>query len=153
MRRRQIEWVVRSALVFCLLYAVVALPNRQEILPFFSWNLFSNAPNPISTDYSVRLIEADGLTTPLPVYFERSGLQRGGREAQGYAALQRIGQAFDQGQKRQVDTLRKAFESTYLNELTHFRYELVKRTFNIRDRVECDSCFIKTDVLATYGTR
>jgi len=153
MGRRRIEWVVRGALAFCLLYAVVALPTHDhETFPIFSWNLFSNAPNPIGTDYSVRLIGADGLTTPLPVYYERSGLQSGGQEIQGYTALQRIGHAFDQGQKRQVDTLRRAFESTYLNKLTHLRYELVRRTYNIRDRVDCDSCFLKATVLGTYGT-
>ena len=153
MRRRRIEWVVRAALVFCLLYAVVALPNRRnEKFPIFSWDLFSTAPNPTSTDYSLRLVAADGLTTPVPVYYERSGLQSGGQQIQGYTALQRIGRALDQGHKRQADTLRTAFESTYLNKLTHLRYEVVKRTFNIRDRVDCDSCFIKTTVLGTYGT-
>jgi hypothetical protein len=138
--------------VFCLLYAVVALSTDEEKFPIFSWDLFSKVPNPTSTDYSVRLIAADGLNTPLPVYYERSGLQSGGEQIQGYTALQRIGRAFGQGQKRQVDTLRKTFESTYLNELTHLRYELVRRTFNIRDRVDCDSCFTKVTVLGTYGT-
>jgi hypothetical protein len=153
MRRRRIEWVVRGALVFCLLYALVALPDRRhETFPFFSWDLFSSAPNPIGTDYSVRLIAADGLTTPLPVYYERSGLQRGGQQIQGYTALQRLGQAVDRGQTRLVATLRSAFESTYLNELTHLRYEVVRRTFNIRARVDCDSCFIDQTVLGTYGT-
>jgi hypothetical protein len=79
-------------------------------------------------------------------------LQNGGREIQGYAALQQIGRALDEGQKRQADTLRRTFESTYLSDLTHLRYELVRRTFNIRDRVDCDSCFIGATVLGTYGT-
>jgi len=152
MRRRQIEWVVRGTLVFCLLYAVVVLAVHDEKFPIFSWNLFSNAPNPIGTDYSVRVLAADGLTAPLPVYYERSGLQSGGQEIQGYAALQEIGRAFDNGDRGQANALRRTFESTYLNELTHLRYELVRRTFNIRDRVECDSCFIKATVLGTYGT-
>ena len=152
MRRRQIEWVVRAALVFCLLYAIAALPNRQQTFPLFSWNLFSSAPNPNSTDYSVRLLAADGLTTPLPVYYERSGLQSGGRQVQGYAALQRLGRAVDEGQTLQAATLRRTFESTYLNELTHLRYELVRRTFNIRVRVDCDSCFTDQTVLGTYRT-
>jgi hypothetical protein len=143
---------VRATLAFCLLYALVALPSRNERFPLFSWNLFSNASNPTGTDYSVRLVEADGLKARLPVYYERSGLQSGGREIQGYTALQRLGQAFDQGQKLRVETLRNAFESSYLNDLTHVRYELVRRTFNIRDRVDCDSCFTKETVLATYGT-
>jgi hypothetical protein len=148
---RRSEWAVRAALVFCLLYALVALPNRQtEKFPIFSWDLFSQAPNPRATDFSIRLLAADGMRTPLPVYYERSNLQQGGQEIQGFTALQRIGGAYDRGDKRRGDTLRSTFESTYLSGLKNVRYEVVKRTYNIRDRVDCDSCYSKETVLGTY---
>jgi hypothetical protein len=41
---RRSEWLVRAAVVFCVLYAVVAaLTRTDERIPFFGWSLFSES--------------------------------------------------------------------------------------------------------------
>ena len=150
---RRSEWLVRAALVFCLLYGAGAVLDRgHEVFPLFAWDLFAKVPAPHGGDFSARLIEAEGLRGTVPVYYEDSHLQPGARQIQGYYALQRLGRTLLRGDRALSTGLRKHFEGTYLAGLRHVRYEVVERTYDIRERVECRNCFTKIKVLATYTT-
>jgi hypothetical protein len=151
---RRIEWLIRAALVFCLLYAgIIAVSGRaNETFPFFAWDLFSKVPSPQGRDYSIRIDQAQGLPGPFPVYFENANLQNGAQEIQGYFALQVLGQSTEGTIKLDTVALRKNFESTYLAGLSHARYALVKRTYDIRKRVTCPTCFTGVTVLGEYTT-
>jgi hypothetical protein len=147
---RRSEWLVRAALVFCLLYGAVAVIDRgDEIFPFFAWDLFAKVPASHGRDFSVRLVEAQGLQGTVPVYYEDSHLQRGARQIQGYSALQQLGRSLIRGEARSA-ALRKHFEVTYLTGLRRVSYEVVERTYDIRKRVDCRHCFTKVEVLATF---
>ena len=84
------------------------------------------------------------------MYFESSHLQDATLEIQGYSALQQLGSSLERGDKVAADAERKAFESTYLTALPRVRYEVVKRTYDIRTRVECRECFTGETVIARY---
>jgi len=141
---------VRAALAFCLLYGAVAVLDRgHEIFPFFAWDLFAKVPASLGGDFSVRFVEAEGLQGTVPVYYEDSHLQSGAREIQGYSALQQLGRSLFRGEARS-EALRKHFEVTYLTGLRRVRYEVVERTYDIRERVDCRRCFTRIKVLATY---
>lgn len=137
--------------MFCALYAVVAVQEgRDEHFPIFNWDLFSHVPSPHGTDYSVRLLEAPGFRRPLPAYYEDLNLQPAGQEVQGYFALQELGKTLEQGDAARAEKLRRTFESTYLNTFRQARYEVVKRTYDIRARLDCRTCFADVTVLAPY---
>ncbi len=151
---RRSEWLVRTVLVFLALYGLLAVGTRNhEKFPFFAWDLFSSVPTAHSADYSARLIAADGYSRRLPVYFEQSGVTAGAQEIQGYTALQAFGKAIRSGDKTRTATLRRSFEATYFPGLTRVRYEIVRRTFDIRVRVTCLSCYTQETVVASYTTR
>ncbi len=152
---RRSEWLVRVVLVFCVVYGAIAIQDRgHEKFPFFAWDLFSTVPKQHNADYSVRILQADGLRVPLPVYFEQTQLYQPLKEGQGYHALQLLGQVTAKGDALRAAILRKRFEQTYLsNVLSHVRYQLVRRIFDIRTRVECLHCFISEKVIGTYSTR
>jgi hypothetical protein len=151
---KRVEWMVRAALVFCLLYVgIITVGGRAyEMFPFFAWDLFSKVPSPQGQDYSVRIDRAEGLPGPFPVYFENANLQTGGLEIQGYFLLQVLGKSAEGTNTRGAAILRKNFESTYLAGLSHIRYALVKRTFDIRERVACHTCFSRLTVIGRYTT-
>ena len=150
---RRIEWLARGALVFLLVYGVIiGIASRsQETFPFFSWDLFSRVPDE-GADYTVRINEAAGMPGPLPVYFEDANLQLGAQEIQGYRALQAMGKSLEEGDDMRSTVLRENFESTYLSRLSRVRYELVRRTYDIRKRVDCRTCFTGVSVIGTYTT-
>ncbi len=148
------EWLVRIALVFVLLYGVVAISDRpHEKFPFFAWDLFSTVPSPHVINYSARLISAGGYQKPFPVYYEQSGLQDPGDEIRGFSALQTLGKSIRSGNKQRSASLRTAFEATYLKGLSNVHYEIVQRSYDIRARVSCPTCFTRETVIATYTTR
>lgn len=151
---RRSEWLVRIALVFVVLYGLVAIGDRpHEKFPFFAWDLFSTVPSPNATNYSARLLSANGYEKPLPVYYEQSGLQDPGNEIRGYFALQALGKSIRSRNDTQAASLRRAFEATYLKGLSNVRYEIVQRSYDIRARVSCATCFTRETVIATYTTR
>jgi hypothetical protein len=148
------EWLIRIALVFCLVYGAIAVNDRtHEKFPFFTWDLFSQVPGTRGGDYDVRLLSAHGLKVPLPVYFEDSRLKGGAAGVQAYYALQALGRALRSGNQATANTDRKYFESTYLTGLSAVRYQVVERTYDVRTRVDCAKCFSEVRVLGTYTLR
>jgi hypothetical protein len=134
------------------LYGAGAVLDRgHEVFPFFAWDLFAKVPPSHLGDFSVRLLEANGLKGPVPVYYENSHLLSDARGIQAYFAMQEFGKSLYHGQKARAAVLRKHFELTYLTKLTRVRYEVVARVYDIRERVDCH-CFTKITVLATYTT-
>lgn len=151
---RRSEWLMRAALAFCLLYGAGAVLDRgHEVFPFFAWDLFARVPAAHGSDFSVRLVEAQGLQGRVPVWYEESHLQGDARAIQGYSALQRLGRSLSRGEQARSAALRKRFEVTYLSRLKRVRYEVVARTYDVRKRVDCRDCFTEIRVLATYTVR
>lgn len=152
--KRRSELLVRAALVFCLAYGVfVVQTHGSEKVPFFAWDLFSSVPPSKGVDYSVRIVEADGLGKSVPVYFENADLHPKSFEIQGYVALQALGKALDGNEPMRAELMRKGFEGSYLSNLGDVRYEIVRRTYDTRARVNCRDCFLDEDVRATYDSR
>ncbi len=151
---RRIEWLIRAALVFCLLYAgIITVASRaHETFPFFAWDLFSKVPSPEGRDYSVRIDQAQESSRTVPGVLREQQPGDRGAEIQGYFALQALGKSAEGTNKLGTAILRKNFESTYLGALSHARYALVRRTYDIRKRVTCATCFNDVTVLGEYTT-
>jgi hypothetical protein len=145
---------MRIVLVFLVSYGVVALRDRShEAFPFFAWNLFSSVPASRSGDYDVRILSAQGLSGRTPVYFEDAHLEPGTQVVQGYVALQSWGKFWRENQWQRAAVVRHRFASIYLRHVSHVRYQLVRRQWDIRTRVTCRSCFSHVRVLGTYTTQ
>ena len=148
---RRSEWLVRGVVVFCLLYAVLAQQTRtEEKVPFFGWSLFSEVPQPRETNYSVRLLELDGKRFDPPVYFEEAHLVDQARLVQSTRAMQGFGRAAEGTDAATAAFHAQRFKDVYLTKYQTGRYEVVKRTFDIRDRFECE-CFIEEEVVGEYS--
>jgi hypothetical protein len=146
---RRSEWLVRGLLIFCLIYGVSAWQKHPiERFPFFSWDLFSNAPDPHQTDYSIRLLDPTNL--PRNTYFEDANLQPRAQEVQALTLMKAWGQTIDANDTAGSQYIRKAFQDTYLNGVPGVRYQVVRRTFEIRKRVECPKCFDDQVVIGTF---
>ena len=143
------ERLVRVTIAFCVLYAALpVVADRQEVFPIFRWSLFSTTPDPIRAESGVRLLELDGRELSPPVYLERSGLVSGGRAAQARAAVQRLSRAVRQNDD-QLPALVAFFESTYFEQYSTGRYQVVLRRFEILERASCD-CYLSEEVLAEF---
>jgi hypothetical protein len=146
------EWIARAALAFVVAYGLIALTERpHERFPFFAFDLFTKVPPQKSADYDVRIIEGNGLPR-VPVFFEDAHLQDPATLIQGYFVIQQFGKLLARHNGPQSDAIRKQFESTYLSRVPHARYEVVVRTYDIRKRISCRSCFTKLRVLGAYTT-
>jgi hypothetical protein len=127
--------------------------GEDELLPFFTWSLFSRVPEREAVHYSIRLVEVDGRTLDPPVYFdEASALLATTQLPEANTTLQDLGRAVEAGDEDAVDAARSTLESRFLNELDSATYEVVRRRFDIVDRVECD-CFVEETTLRelTFG--
>ena len=142
------ERLVRVAIAFCVFYAALPVLAHREVIPVFSWSLFSATPDPIRTDHGVRLLELDGRELSPPVYLERSGLVSGGIAAQAREAVQDLSRALEQDDDR-LPALVAYFESTYLGQYSTGRYQVVLRRFDILERGSCD-CYLSEQVLAEF---
>jgi hypothetical protein len=143
------EWLMRAALVFCAFYVSLALLHRSdEVFPFFGWDLFSTVPAPVALDYSARIYGVDG--SPKGTWFENANLQPSAQEVQGYVLLQGLGKSLAGGNAGAAAVQRRQFETAYLGSLPNVRYEIVQRTYDIRDRVDCRNCFLSDKVLGSY---
>jgi hypothetical protein len=141
------ERLVRVAIAFCVFYAALpVLAHRSEVFPVFSWSLFSSTPDPIREDFGVRLLELDGRELSPPVYLEQSGLVSGGAAAQAREAVQRLSRALRQNDD-QLPALVAFFESTYFDQYSTGRYQVVLRRYDILERGSCD-CYLSEEVLA-----
>jgi hypothetical protein len=147
---RRSEWFLRAALVFLLGYGLIASGGRKhETFPFFAWDLFTKVPKPQIADYDVRILSAKELART-PIYFEDAHLQGPAKLTEGYVAIQRLAVIIDRLGDTQATAERKHFESVYMNSLSDVRYEVVLRFYDIRQRVECRTCFTEVRVLGTY---
>lgn len=136
-----------GTVIACLLYGGIAVgAGADEVIPLFRWNLFSTVPAPVHTDYSIRLLGRGGARPGQ--YYEETGLSSGGREAQAYEAMQTLGSATERN-LASASERRRAFASTYLSGLAPGRYQIVRRTYDLKDRITCE-CFESERVLGEY---
>jgi hypothetical protein len=144
--------LVRAAVVFCLLYAIVAaLTRTDERFPLFGWSLFSEVPSPDGSDYSVRLVELDGRRLQPPQYYEDAKVVDQARLVQATRAMTALGRAAERDPDGDTVASRAGlFEDVYLNRYESGRFEVVKRTYDIRDRFDC-KCFVSESVLGEFN--
>jgi hypothetical protein len=148
-RLRRTEWLLRVAIVLCVLYAAIpVVANRQEIFPVFRWDLFAKTPNPVRVDSSVRLLELDGRALSPPVYLEEAGIVVEGAAAQARSGMERLARAV-RNEEEGLEPLRARFEMTYLGGYQSGRYELVQRRYDILERRTCE-CYLAEVVLAEF---
>jgi hypothetical protein len=149
---RRAEWLVRATVLFCVAYALIGAQDRShENFPVFAWHLFSQIPEPEKSDYSLRLLETNGRPRTPPVYFEDARLVTGGQAAQAYVAMYQLAVNIRRENAMAAAILRKQIEASYFSEFTSVHYQVVRRTFDIKERRKCD-CFLKEEVIADYRT-
>jgi len=153
--RRRRAWLIAGVVAFGVVYAAVALPtgtHQNQRFPFYAWELFDRVPDQRFQDFSVRFIDARGARVPLPAFFEEARMFPIAVQGQGFTLIQRWGTSIARGERIKAEIYRKRFESRYLGPLTNVRYQVVRRTYDPRERAECRSCFKKLRVVATYTT-
>jgi hypothetical protein len=147
--------IVRGTVVLLVVYLVVLVANGprngDEVFPFFNWELFSRVPEPERTSWSVRLVEVNGEPLPDGVYFEDAGgiVPLAGSSA-AFVTMQRFGQGVEAADPVRVDEARRVLESRYLGHFDAVSYELVRRTYDVLDRVTCD-CFTDEVVIGEFS--
>ena len=148
------EKLLRAALVFCLFYTALAIRERTvgyEAFPFFAWDLYVKVPPDMTTSYSARILELDGRPIDSrPYYEEARRLVPAAKNVRAIQLLERLGRAVDTDRPESARRARKLFDQSYLDSFDQATYEVVRRSFSIRERLECQ-CFRSETVIATYS--
>lgn len=143
---------VRVVVVFLVAYAglmAVRGPHHpDQVYPVARWDLFSRVPPSERTSYSIRFVEVDGRVLDEPVYFEKADAFVGNTASPtAYQLLQDLGRAAEREQPLRMAGYLDLLTTSHLQTIGSARIEVVKRRFDIVERLECD-CFLQEDVLA-----
>ena len=147
----RVDRVIAVGVAFVVLYLGVLVVNgpttTPEAFPFFSWSLFSEIPDPVQTDYTIRFTEVDGRALDPPVDLEdaRDFLPTSGRAAT-YLTVQALGRASAGGPAPPHRQGAEALEANHLAALDSAQYQVVERRFDILERDRCD-CVLDEVVL------
>jgi hypothetical protein len=125
--------------------------DESEVFPLFKWDLFSAAPLPDSRDFTIRLVEVNGVVLDEPVYFsEAREYVSTARNQDAPIVFNGLGKALeDDALLRQAASL-ELVNGRFLAELSSARYEVVRRHYNVLERIECD-CFDDVVVLGEFA--
>jgi len=155
------ERLAKAILAFLLVYGLIfahavfvqvtehrASPER---FPFFKWELFSRVPRSQQEDYGVRFVEVDGQPVDPPVYFEQADeFLSTSRSPDAQSTIRNIGRAVEHDQPVLLTDNRALFEGRHLQELESATYEVVKRRYDLVERVDCIGCFEEETVLDEF---
>jgi len=142
------EWALRIAVAFCLLYgAAVVVQRSPEHFPFFAWDLFVRVPRGTDTDYGIRIVTRDGETTTQ--YLDAGKLLNPAQKQNAQQAVQAFGRAVQHGDATAAAVLQRWLAKAYFTPKRVQRYELVRRTYDLRTHGECH-CYTREDVLGEY---
>ncbi len=120
--------------------------SGSELFPVFKWELFSKVPPREQTSYGVRLLEVDGEVLDEPIYFEEAlHLFRSARSPDVPTLVRSWSQHVAAGNFEESVRSQILFEARFL-ESRPVRYQLVRRTYDIVERVDC-GCFISEEVI------
>lgn len=148
-RRRDLVPIVATAALLLVYGAVIVVrgpASGHELFPVFKWELFSKVPPREQTSYGVRLLEVDGEVLDEPIYFEKaSHLFRSTRSPDVPTLVRRWSQQVAAGNFEESIRSQMVFEARFL-ESRDVRYQLVRRTYDIVERVEC-GCFLSEEVI------
>lgn len=155
---RAVEWATRATVVLCLLYGAVVIADPvPEKFPIFSWSLFSKVPPATGQDYNLRFTEINGTPIDPPLYFPQLKTYFKAAGAPGaYALARQWGGDIDRDSPRATQS-RTLFEAAYLQDISSARYEVVRRTFDRRERFACEAagrlgsdCFTEETVIGEF---
>jgi hypothetical protein len=151
---RRVVWLAIALLVLYTgflvrgSYAFSQDRSAPEIFPFFVWELFSRVPRAEQRSYGLRLTEMNGAPLAEAVYFEDSMLPTHQSSA-AHNVINKIGHAYTSGDEATLERYRTIMETRYLHPLESGSYELVRRTYNVKERYDCD-CLISETVVAEF---
>lgn len=143
---------VRVVVVFIVAYVGLLFlrdpHNPDQIYPVTRWDLFSKVPSSVRTSYSIRFVEVDGVPLDEPIYFEKAdSYVRNTESPTAYQVLQDLGRATERDQPLRMTRYLDLLVTSDLTGIRSARVEVVKRRFDILERLECD-CFLEEQVLA-----
>lgn len=122
----------------------------DEVFPFFNWHLYSSVESRVRSSIGLRLVEIDGEPVE-PFYFEqRPGVIPQANSPDAVVLLQRWGRQVLSGDEAGAEASRALFEGRFLRTLGSARYELVRRTFHLLERVSCEDCYLREEVIGAY---
>jgi hypothetical protein len=158
---RASERLARAILAFLLVYGLIVAHavflqltehrTSEEIFPFFKWDLFSRVPNSDQEDYGIRFVEVDGRPVDPPVYFEEADeLISTSRSPDAQSTIRNIGRAVEHDQPVVLAENRALFEGRQLQGLDSATYEVVKRRYDLIERIDCVDCFEDETVLDEF---
>ena len=142
---------VRVAVAFVAIYLGLILVRGPEepdqIYPVSRWELFSRVPPRERDSFSIRFVEVDGRVLDEPVYFEKADAFIANTQSPtAYAVLQDLGRSVEDGAVLRTARYQELLETASMQTISTARYEVVRRRFDILDRLECD-CFLEETVL------
>ncbi len=126
-------------LLIALAYASIGLTSwatkSPEIFPFFSWDLFSSVPQPVASNYGLRIHEVDGQILHEPIYFEHADrFFRNAKSIEAFTLIQNLGHAISTRNTTEAETIRQMLEMTHLQDASTLSYEVVFRRFDVIER-------------------
>ena len=108
-------------------------------------------PNAEQEDYGIRFVEVDGRPVDPPVYFEEADeLISTSHSPVAQSTIRNIGRAVEQDRPGVLAENRALFEGRHLQELDSATYEVVKRRYDLIERVDCIDCFEDETVLDEF---
>lgn len=142
------------ALAACMaLYVAVLLTGDSrtdsEKFPIFNWHLYSSVASETRTSTGVRFVEVNGLPVE-PFYFEeRPGILPMASSPDAIVLQQRWGNQLLEGDDAGAAETQALFEARFMATLDSARYEVVRRTYHLLDRLTCD-CYLEEEVIGAF---
>jgi hypothetical protein len=108
--------------------------KSNEIFPVFSWFLFAEVPQKTHVRYTIRILRADGIDLPQPVYFSESSPYSNPKSVSANKLIQDIGKSIEFKDDKWLHQAREVFENNQINRVQ--RYELIKLTYDPVERYQ-----------------
>jgi hypothetical protein len=135
-RLKRVLWASFAIYALAGIYQQMAMRgvDRERLFPLASWALFAKVPAQI-TDFSVRLLEIDGVPLARPRWADSATDRLPGLASlDAYRLIQQLGRAVQAGDRNTAERARRALEGIYLRGASPFRYEVVRRSYDPLER-------------------
>jgi hypothetical protein len=121
-------WLSTFLAVYFVIGLITEVYPGREVFPFFSWFLFTLAPQ-AGERYALILHEVNGTVVDPPrIYQDADGLVPNVQSDKMAELIQRLGAAIEQGETGQERQFRQLLEANYL--FPNTRYDIVRIDFD-----------------------